>query len=460
VAKRLWRQVGAAQKSKAHLPARVAALVQAQQDASEVLVGWVQLGVVLTFAGLYAVSPKTFAAEFTFAPVPWALGIYLAFTLVRVGLARRGRLPTWLPYLSVVVDVLLLYGLIWSFHLQYGQPAPFYLKVPTMLYIFIFIVLRTLQFQVRYVAFAGLTAAIGWLLLVFYAVAPEHGGIITRNYILYLTSNTVLLGAEFDKVISMLVVTAVLAVAIARNRDLLRRSVVEASAARDLSRFVPAEVASQVSTAEAQVDVGQGEERQATIMFADIEGFTSISETLTPRELIDLLNEYFAVVSGPIERHGGVLSAYIGDAILATFNLPRSRAEHAADAVRAALDIQALLEQHRFAGGLGLRARIGLNTGLVVGGIVGTANRLAYTVYGDEVNLAARLEPLNKQFGTYVLVSEQTRDAAGAESFAFRRLTEIMVRGRRKPTVVYALEHGTIRRHATAPVVPARAGTQ
>jgi len=423
------------------LPARVREAISRAQDASEILIGWIQLGVLLVFAMLYLASPKTFSEEADFAPVPWALSIYFGFTLVRLSISRRRRLPDWFLYVSVVVDMGLLLGLIWSFHLQYEQPPSFYLKVPTLLYVFIFVALRALRFEVRFVVWAGLVAAGGWLLMVLYAISHDPA-MVTRDYVQYMTSNSVLLGAEFDKVISILVVTAILGVAIARAQHLLVQSVVEGSAARDLSRFVPSQVARSITLAE-EVAAGQGEVREATILFSDIEGFTGISERLDPQQLIAVLNEYFSAVTEPIERMGGAINQFQGDAILATFNVPEPRAGHALAAISAALEIQGLLEGRTFGEErIRIRSRIGINTGPVLGGLVGTANRLGYTVHGDSVNLAARLEALNKEHGTYLIVSESTRTLVGPGHVAFRRLGAVSVRGRRAPVTIYTVGAG------------------
>jgi len=374
------------------LPARVREVIAREQDWSEILIGWIQLGVVVTFATLYLLSPKPAGANPMIVAEPWVLSGYVLFTLVRLALAYRRRLPNWLLYLSVVMDMALLLALIWSFHLKYDQPASFYLKVPTLLYVFIFISLRALRFEVRYVLVAGGVAAIGWLLMVLYVVSIDPANpMITRNYVEYMTSNSVLLGAEFDKVISILMVTAILAIAIGRARRLLIESVVEGSAARELSKFVPHEVARQAKAGEEQMRAGQGEVREASILFTDIEGFTTISESLTPTELITTLNEYFDVVTKPIIEHGGVINQFQGDAILATFNIPDALPDHAAQALRAALDIQAALGRSRFGAGVELRSRVGINSGEVVGGLVGAGERLGYTVHGDEH--VADLEP-------------------------------------------------------------------
>ena len=423
------------------LPARVREVILREQDWSEILIGWIQLGVVLTFAALYYLSPKPPGANPMIAPEPWVLAGYVLFTLIRLNLAYRRRLPNWLLYLSVIMDMALLLGLIWTFHLKYDQPASFYLKVPTLLYVFIFISLRALRFEVRYVLIAGGVAALGWLLMVLYVVSIDPADpMITRSYVEYMTSNSVLLGAEFDKVISILMVTAILAVAIARARRLLVESVVESSAARELSKFVPDEVARQAKAGEERMQAGQGEVREATILFTDIEGFTTISEAMTPTELIATLNDYFAVVSKPINEHGGVINQFQGDAILATFNLPETLPDHAAHAVRAALAMQEALKCTQFGNGIVLRSRIGINSGEIVGGLVGTGDRLGYTVHGDDVNLAARLEQLNKEHGTRIIVSGRTCELAGPAQFPFKKLGSTTVRGRHAPVVIYTLD--------------------
>ena len=423
------------------LPGRVRDAIRRQQGSSEIVVGWIQLSIVVTFSILYALSPKPYTAEPVFAPEPWVLGTYLLFTLVRVALAHRRALPDWLLYVSIVVDMLLLLALIWSIHVKYGQPASFYLKVPTLLYVFIFIALRALRFEARYVLLAGAVAAAGWLAMVLYAVrvVPDDP-MITRDYVEYMTSNSVLLGAEFDKVISILIVTGILAVAITRARGLLVRSIVESTAAAELSRFVPSEVAAEIKASEAPVEAGAGEVRETTIFFSDLEGFTTLSEGMSPVELIATLNEYFAAVTEPIVRHGGAINQYQGDAILATFNLPAAQEDHAANAVRAAIEIQHILASRTFGKGLRLVSRVGINTGVVVGGLVGAQNRLGYTVHGDDVNLAARLEALNKEHGTRIIVSGRTRELAGPERFAFRELGTVTVRGRSRPVTLYRLD--------------------
>jgi adenylate cyclase len=417
-------------------PQRVRWLIVEQQVRSEVLIGWVGFALVLFFLVLYTVSPKTSAGT-RFLPVPWVLGAFLAVTALRLVLAYRRWLNPPFLIVGVCLDIALLLGLIWSFHLQYQQPAPFYLKVPTLLYVFIFIALRALRFEPMYVIAAGLAAALGWLAMLVYA-ASSGDMVVTRDYVRYMTSNSVLIGAEIDKVIAILMVTGVLALALARSRRILYRAVLDSVLAKDLSRFVAPEVAERISTSERGLQPGEGEVREATVLFTDIEGFSTFSEKVSPERLVMVLNEYFDAVCGVADRHGGVVTQFQGDAMLITFNTVRDDPDHAAKAVRTAAEIVAMTRERRFGGEARLRTRCGINTGRIVAGAVGSADRLLYTVHGDEVNIAARLEQLNKKYGTYLLASESAVRAAGSE-FSFKRVDEITVRGRGAPTRVYTL---------------------
>ena len=189
------------------LPERVRQAIKEQEGSSEIVIGWTQLAVVVTWSALYILSPKTFSAAAEFEPIPWVLSLYFVFTVVRLTAAYRGYLPRWLLSLSVVSDVSLLMMTIWSFHLHM-QPALFYLKAPTLLYVFIFIALRSLRFEPGYVILAGVVSALGWLGMLAYAIAAGEME-ITRDYVHYLTSNSVLIGAEADKIISILMVTGI-----------------------------------------------------------------------------------------------------------------------------------------------------------------------------------------------------------------------------------------------------------
>jgi adenylate cyclase len=405
------------------LPARVRNAILDQQDASERLICWVQLAVVALFGTLYFTAPQAAPEYVEFAMVPIALGLYFAFTLARLAAIYRGRPKDWLPYLSVIADMALLFGLIWSFHIQYMQPPAFYLKAPTLLYVFIFIALRALRFEARFVIFAGVVAAIGWSILAYYSVADENGmKMITRDYVLYLTSNHVLIGAEIDKIVSILTVTAIIAVAIGRARRLLIRAIAEQAAASDLARFFSPEVAEQITTSETQLNVGEGEAHDATILFCDVRGFTVYAHAVTPSELMAALAEYQSQLVPVIQRHGGAIDKFMGDGIMATFGAARASDTHAADALRAIDDIMsaaAAWNAERESRNLPpLPVGAAASSGRVIVGAVGDESRLEYTVIGDAVNVAAKLEKHTKAEGVRALTDRDTFVMAGTQGYA------------------------------------------
>ncbi|MDX2460074.1 MAG: adenylate/guanylate cyclase domain-containing protein [Gammaproteobacteria bacterium] len=201
-------------------------------------------------------------------------------------------------------------------------------------------------------------------------------------------------------------------------------------------KFIPNTIVDQVV---ANAGMLEPDLREATVFFSDIAGFTMLTERMDPRSIISLLNEYFSLVTVPIESRGGVIHQFQGDAILATFNLPVQDPHHAANAVAAALEIQDTLGTYRFGNGSTLSTRIGINTGTVVAGTVGSSGRLGYTVHGDAVNLAARIEQENKRFGTQILITEATEKEIGDE-FDCRAVETISVRGRRQPVTIYAVK--------------------
>lgn len=200
-------------------------------------------------------------------------------------------------------------------------------------------------------------------------------------------------------------------------------------------RFVNPRVAKTILEHPERLD---GEVSEATVLFTDIERFTTITENMSPQATIALLNQYFEVVMEPITRHGGVITNFTGDSLLAAFNVPEPDPDHAANAVRTALEIQRLVDNRTFGDGLIMRTRIGINTGQVVAGAVGGSDRLGYTIIGDSVNLAARLEQLNKQFDTLIMVSEETKARAG-NGFSFEPLGELTVKGRERPVHAFAV---------------------
>jgi len=185
-----------------------------------------------------------------------------------------------------------------------------------------------------------------------------------------------------------------------------------------------------------------GEEKELTALFSDIRGFTALSEGLSPTALVEILNEYLSEMTDVIMKNWGTLDKYIGDAIMAFWGAPYPQDDHAVRACRAALEMQralAKLQQRWDAQG---RPRIdigvGINTGLMVVGNMGSSKRFNYTIMGDNVNLASRLEGTNKTFGTQLIISESTCLLAQNEMLV-RELDLIRVKGKQKPVKIFEL---------------------
>ncbi len=435
--------------SSAALPERARLRFLREQATSEIIVGWIQAAAIVFFAFVYAISPKAFPPGTRFEPVPWTLAVYGVFTAGRIVLAYRRRLCDGLVTLSIVIDVAVLMITIWSFHLQYRAPAALYLKAPTLMYVFILIALRTLRFDPRYVVIAGGCSAAGWLALFLYAAVQSGEGALgfTHNYVEYATSYKILRGAEVDKILSILIVTAILALSLRRARNLLANSVAEEIAAADFARFFPPEVAEQLRSSDVELASGQGLRRTAAVLSIDLRGFTRLSQDMSAADLIELLGEYQSALVPVVQRRGGRIDKYLGDGILASFGAVAPSTTYAADLLRAIEDLTATAnrwrsertKRHLVAPAIGVAGCVGE----VVFGIIGHDSRLEYTVIGEVVNIAVKLEKHTKREYGLALTTRQAFDVALAQGYRPRGLVSRRpgqrVQGLAKPMDLVAL---------------------
>ena len=202
-------------------------------------------------------------------------------------------------------------------------------------------------------------------------------------------------------------------------------------------RYVSPAVVDRLPSDPSELRLG-GHRREVTVLFADVRGFTSISETLDPEELVDMLNDYLSMAATSILAYEGTLDKFMGDAVMGVFNAPLEQDDHVLRAVRAAADMQrAIVEHNRCAGqGRCLSFGVGLHVGEVVVGNVGTFARMDYTAIGDAVNLAKRIQENTP--GGKVLMSEAVFQAV-ADSVDAVLYKEMKVKGREQPVVTYEL---------------------
>jgi adenylate cyclase len=207
------------------------------------------------------------------------------------------------------------------------------------------------------------------------------------------------------------------------------------------TRYVPKELVDEVIKKPESLKLG-GDKKELTVLFSDLAGFTTISEGMEPEELVPYLNEYLSEMTDLVFKHRGTLDKYIGDAIMAFWGAPLDDPDHAYNACACVIEMQELMKRLRVkwakTGKPIAHTRYGVNSGKMVVGNVGSAERFNYTVLGDAVNLAARLEPANKNFGTQVMISETTYELV-KDRFICRELDRLIVKGKSKPVKVYEL---------------------
>lgn len=226
-----------------------------------------------------------------------------------------------------------------------------------------------------------------------------------------------------------------------RVNALLQRVAAEAASREKLGRYFSPNVVQRLLDTEGE---RAPESRQVTVLFSDIRDFTSMSEKLTPTQVVQLLNEYHSVMVEIVFRHGGTLDKFIGDGLMAYFGAPFTDEQHATNGVQCAKEMLTALEELNVLrvgrNELALRIGIGVHSGDVVLGNVGSATRrLEYTAIGDTVNLASRLESLTKTVGRPLLVSKQTRERVG-DAIEFEALESVMVKGKAEPVALFAVK--------------------
>jgi class 3 adenylate cyclase len=221
---------------------------------------------------------------------------------------------------------------------------------------------------------------------------------------------------------------------------------------RRLSQFFSPDVVREVVRYKDEGSLTTGR-RTVTVLFSDIRGFTSISEKLEPEQVAEMLREYLSEMTEVVFKYGGTVDKYIGDCIMALYNVPFADSEHALNAVRTALEFQerTIAVSRRWEAKLGVTIRngVGINTGEAVVGTLGSRQRLEYTAIGDTINLGSRLESITKDYKTNIIISEFTY-AHVKDHFVTKELGDVTVKGKSRPVKIYAVLPSDIRTHPRA----------
>ncbi len=282
-------------------------------------------------------------------------------------------------------------------------------------------IFTTILFLIVPVLFSTLILVIGTFVFVIMAIVAFNNGLLVNMFYIPLSYVTVYIFAILYKYVIE-----------ARGRKYLKSA---------FSHYVSEQLVEKIINDPDLLTLG-GAKKDISIMFSDLQGFTSLSEKLSPEALVSMLNQYLSDMTGLVFHHRGTLDKYIGDAVMAFWGAPIEDPEHAYHACITSLDMQKQMKiiHERFKRELDIElyVRIGINSGPVIVGNVGSNVRFDYTVIGDNVNLASRLEGANKQYHTFIMVSESTH-ALVHDRFEFRQLDFIKVKGKTRPVKIYEL---------------------
>ena len=400
--------------------------------------------------------------------VVYYLALLAAFA--GIGVAQLYAWPSrlWPKYVFAVADAALLAFALVVPNPLWGEPvAPaFMLRGAHMLYFFLFLAHTVLSLSPLFVLWTGVVCAgawgagVAWILshpgTVALGLSDLAGRARQEQITAYLDLDTVNLGEVYQQIVVLLLVSAVLAVAVRRSQRLVRDQAAAERERGNLARYFSPNVVDELATLDNPLG---GERRQnAAVLFADIVGFTAYAETAPPGAAIALLREHYDRLGAIVFAHGGTLDKYIGDCLMATFGTPHPHPEDASRALacaRAMLDSLAAWNRQRAAEGeRTIRVGIGLDYGPVVLGNIGGERRLEFTVIGDTVNVAARLEHLTRELGVDLVVGADLVDAVrreGGEALV-HGLVEgppIALRGRAEPVRIWTLG-GSLRQRAVA----------
>ena len=372
---------------------------------------------------------------------------FLAWGLLHHWLLSSGRERRWQRYFFLTVDVAVLGAAAIFMPLSVGDAVPQIItfRAYGTTSLFLILAVAALSLSPGLVLWAGAACiTVMWSVFLWIVQGMERTvtwgdlppGPTREEYLaVFLDTDFIATGSRFGDSLFIGLAAIILAVAVRRARNLVRdRAAAERQRARVqrvFGRYVPEQVAAAILTDAAALGAKTD---TATVMFLDIEGFTTLSEQRSPAEVIAILNAFFDGVAEVVSRHGGVVIGFVGDGVIATFNLPVALPAAEARALEAGRALLELVAGRRFEG-MALAVRIGLATGPVAAGSVGGGGRQSYTVYGDTVNLAQRLEAKNKEFGTRLLACEHT--CAGAAA-VLREVGVISVKGRVQPVRVFA----------------------
>ena len=380
-------------------------------------------------------------------------GLFILIGLLHYRVIGTSWDRRWIKYLVMTIDVGVLCYLVATLPMFEGLdfPQSITFRNTNFPFFFVFLAVAAFSFSPWFVLYTGTLISAGWISAFLWTTQdmPVMYGWrdVLANYTkedverIFFSPYFAAGGSRFQECVALMSVAVLVSLVMWRARHVVKRQIELDDERRVISdvfgQYVPKNVADSLIH-----DRGLLEpvERVATAFFLDVEGFTKLTEASGPTKTVRVLNSFFDEVTQKITEQGGVVTQFQGDAVMATFNLPAEDPDHALHALQAAIAIRELVEQQEF-DGVRLGVRIGIATGPVLAGSVGGGGRLTYTAYGDTVNLAARLEAMNKELGTRVLIANL--DPKTSLSGDLVSVGSLDVRGLTEPVQVHSIEQNS-----------------
>lgn len=400
----------------------------------EKVLAWLRVLVLLVLAAVFWWS-GAIDREHT---LMFSIGGYGLLTASSLVLAVAGIFRPWLPWLLTTLDVALLIHCLFMFTVVMAMPLYAALGVPGASMIFLFLASGAMRYRPYLVLYTGLLFVAGWGIMWLVAEGGSQGLPAEATHMMPMELGLV---GELARLAVVALTALALFMAVKRTRALLVSSIEEMRLRANLARYFPPRLVDELAGKGETTLAGQVQ--KAAVLFADIRGFTAMAESMTAPELASLLNDYRRRMAKPVADHEGVVDKFIGDGIMVVFGAPipsPNDARNALDCARAMLSAMSdWNRERRSVGQPPIQVGIGIHYGDVVSGALGDESRLEYTVIGDTVNVADRIEKLTTAVGADLLVSEDllfaAREIDRVESW--EPLTENPLMDRRSPIKLY-----------------------
>ena len=414
------------------------ALLKKAEVEAEQVVSLLRIAVALGLLAMFFLavkgsnsSPENYLRRQWFFAVA-TMSSYLLIGVISLWMARSGRIRGWMVWPLVTVDCLFMLVNAWAGLANTGLPGELTFILPPTWLVPVIFGFTVLRFNPFLQAYCIVVIAVGLMVLSLWQPEEVTPFIVERAQILLSGPPNII------RVTMIVLGGLVLVVAAWRTRRLLHRSIAETQQKANLTRYLPSQLTNRLAVASLD-DLRRGERQNMGVLFIDIRGFTRWSQDRDPQEVGRYITDFRSLVQGCVDAKGGMIDKFIGDAAMVLFEGPNGAASAVDCATRLLEEMDDLAQSARTAGVDPVTAGIGLHCGDVFAGVVGNTDRLEYSVFGDTVNIAARLEKLTREVDMPVVASAAVLAEAGAEPArnGWTALPPVQLRGRSSGVAIF-----------------------